>query len=194
MVTRATVNLRVPGASVHAFSARSIDGTLVPLNRFAGSVLLIVNVASRCGFTPQYAGLERVHRTYRDRGFSVLAFPCNQFGGQEPGTDEEIRAFCASTFDVTFPVFAKVRVNGPAADPLFVHLKSTKRGWLGVGRISWNFTKFLIDRRGRVVGRFAPATAPAALVPDIERLLAEPRPPGAETFSAPVEDSGSPLR
>ena len=140
----------------------------------AGKVLLIVNTASKCGFTPQYAELEALYRDYRDRGFEVLAFPCNQFGAQEPGNAEEIANFCSLTYDVSFPLFAKVEVNGPGADPLWTWLKAEKPGLLGIGAIKWNFTKFLVDRQGRVRSRHAPTVKPAALRGEIERLLAEP--------------------
>jgi glutathione peroxidase len=134
-------------------------------------VLLIVNTASKCGFTPQYEGLEALHRKYAQRGLAVLAFPCNQFGAQEPGDAEEIANFCRLTYDVTFPVFAKVDVNGPAAAPLFQHLKQAAKGVLGSEAIKWNFTKFLVDRSGRVAARYAPTTKPEAIEADIERLL-----------------------
>jgi glutathione peroxidase len=158
--------------TVFDYTARSIDGRDVALRQYAGHVLLIVNVASRCGYTPQYAGLERLHRTYAGRGFAVLGFPCNQFGRQEPGRDAEIQAFCASTYGVTFPLFAKVRVNGRETHPLFSHLKTRRRGWLGLERIAWNFTKFLVDREGRSVRRFGPTVTPERLRPEIERALA----------------------
>ena len=147
------------------------DGTATDLSRFEGQVLLIVNTASKCGFTPQYEGLEALYRKYKDRGFSVLAFPCNQFGQQEPGDAEEIASFCRLTIDVTFPVFGKIDVNGPDAAPLFRHLKSEAKGLLGSEAIKWNFTKFLVDRDGRVAGRYAPTTTPEALERDIEALL-----------------------
>ncbi len=134
-------------------------------------MLLIVNTASKCGFTPQYEGLEALHRKYAQRGLAVLAFPCNQFGAQEPGDAEEIANFCRLTYDVTFPVFAKVDVNGPAAAPLFQHLKQAAKGVLGSEAIKWNFTKFLVDRSGRVAARYAPTTKPEAIEADIERLL-----------------------
>ncbi|PHK94725.1 glutathione peroxidase [Pseudoroseomonas rhizosphaerae] len=155
-----------------AFSARRADGRETPLAEFAGQVLLVVNTASACGFTPQYAGLEALQRDYGPRGFSVLAFPCNQFGGQEPGDEASIAQFCETRFNATFPLFAKVEVNGEGAHPLFRHLKAQKPGVLGTEAIKWNFTKFLIDRQGRVAGRFAPATAPEKLRSEIERLLA----------------------
>ena len=157
--------------SIHTFTVRDIDGNDVPLEQFRGKTLLIVNVASKCGFTPQYEGLEALHRKYADRGFAVLAFPCNQFGGQEPGTEQEIREFCTTTYDVTFPLFSKVEVNGGAAHPLWQHLKSAQPGVLGSEAIKWNFTKFLVDRDGRVVERFAPTARPEDLKPAIEKLL-----------------------
>ena len=147
------------------------DGSETDLSPFAGKVLLIVNTASKCGFTPQYAGLEALYRKYEDRGFAVLAFPCNQFGAQEPGDAEEIASFCSLTYDVTFPVFAKVDVNGADAAPLFRHLKSAAKGVLGSEAIKWNFTKFLVDRDGNVVERYAPTTTPEAIEQDIERRL-----------------------
>lgn len=137
----------------------------------AGEVLLIVNTASKCGFTPQYAGLEALHRKYKDRGFSILAFPCNQFGAQEPGDAAEIANFCSLTYDVTFPVYAKIDVNGENAAPLFEALKKAAPGVLGSKGIKWNFTKFLVDRSGQKVERFAPTTSPDAIGPEIEKLL-----------------------
>ena len=157
-------------ASVHDFTATSLTGEEVPLKRFEGKLLLIVNTASACGFTPQYRGLEALHRQYEPRGLAVLGFPCNQFGGQEPGTAEEISAFCTDKYDVTFPLFAKIDVNGADAHPLFKFLKSEKTGLLG-SAIKWNFTKFLVDRTGQVVSRHAPTTAPDALKKEIEALL-----------------------
>ncbi|BAM87837.1 glutathione peroxidase [Bradyrhizobium oligotrophicum S58] len=157
-------------ASIYDFTATSLSGEEVPLKRFEGQVLLIVNTASACGFTPQYRGLEALHRAYADRGFAVLGFPCNQFGAQEPGTAEEIGAFCAGKYDVTFPLFAKIDVNGADAHPLYRFLKGEKTGLLG-SAIKWNFTKFLVDRTGHVVSRHAPTTTPEALKKDIEALL-----------------------
>jgi glutathione peroxidase len=154
-----------------AIPIRAADGSDTDLSPYAGKVLLIVNTASRCGFTPQYGGLEALHRTYGERGLAVLAFPCNQFGAQEPGDAGEIANFCRLTYDVTFPVFAKVDVNGPAAAPLFQHLKQGAKGVLGSEAIKWNFTKFLVNRSGRVVARYAPSTKPEAIAADIERLL-----------------------
>ena len=153
------------------FTATRLDGTEQKLSDYAGKVVLVVNVASRCGFTPQYEGLEALWRTYRDRGFVVLGFPCNQFGEQEPGTAEEIARFCTLTYDVTFPMFARIDVNGPAAHPLYKWLKSEAPGVLRTEGVKWNFTKFLIDRDGRYVSRFASVDEPASLARDIEALL-----------------------
>ena len=157
--------------SIHDLSARAIEGGERSLGDFRGKVLLIVNVASQCGFTPQYTGLEALYRKYGERGFAVLGFPCDQFGHQEPGNEEEIRNFCSLKYDVTFPMFAKVEVNGAGAHPLFAELKSAAKGVLGTEAIKWNFTKFLIDREGRVVRRYAPTDTPASLERDIEALL-----------------------
>ena len=156
--------------SVHDFTATSIDGHDVSLASFAGQVLLVVNTASRCGFPPQYGGLDELHRDLGPRGFSVLGFPCNQFAHQEPGSNNDIAAFCQGR-GVSFPVFARIDVNGGAAHPLYQHLRSARRGLFGSGSIKWNFTKFLVDRAGRVADRFGPAVTPARLRPDIERLL-----------------------
>lgn len=153
------------------FSAPLLDGTPTSLNRWHGEVLLIVNTASRCGFTPQYAGLEALQQRYAARGFSVLGFPCNQFGRQEPGDDAAIGGFCQRNYGVSFPMFAKVDVNGRGAHPLFVWLKREKPGLLGTPGIKWNFTKFLLDRQGHVVSRHAPTTKPQALSGAIEALL-----------------------
>jgi glutathione peroxidase len=157
-------------ASLYDFTAISLEGEVVPMRRFAGQVLLIVNTASACGFTPQYRGLEALYREFAPRGFAVLGFPCNQFGGQEPGTASDIAAFCTDKYDVTFPIFSKIDVNGAAAHPLYKFLKSEKSGLLG-SAIKWNFTKFLVDRSGRVVSRYAPTTKPDALKKEIEALL-----------------------
>ena len=153
------------------FSARSLDGRDVSLADFRGKALLIVNTASKCGFTPQYAGRQRLHVELGPRGFAVLGFPCNQFGQQEPGDADEIRNFCSLTYDVSFPMFARIDVNGDDAHPLFKHLKAEMPGLLGSEAIKWNFTKFLVDRNGRVVERYAPTTKPEALRADIEALL-----------------------
>jgi glutathione peroxidase len=153
------------------FTAHTLDGAPAPLADHRGDALLIVNVASKCGFTPQYAGLEALHRKYKARGLTVLGFPCNQFGAQEPGGPEEIASFCTLTYDVSFPVMSKIDVNGPGAHPLFVWLKRQKRGLLGTSGVKWNFTKFLVGRDGRVKGRFAPTTEPKALEGAIEAAL-----------------------
>ncbi|MBM4215613.1 MAG: glutathione peroxidase [Gammaproteobacteria bacterium] len=158
-------------SNVHDFSARAIDGLDRSLTEYKGKVLLIVNVASKCGFTPQYTGLEALQRKYADRGFAVLGFPCDQFGHQEPGNEDEIRNFCSLNYDVTFPMFAKIEVNGAGAHPLYEHLKSSAKGVLGTEGIKWNFTKFLIDREGHVVRRYAPTDKPESLAADIEALL-----------------------
>ena len=158
-------------ASVHDFSARAIDGVDRSLAEYKGKVLLVVNVASKCGFTPQYSGLEALQRQYADRGFAVLGFPCDQFGHQEPGNEEEIRKFCSLNYDVTFPMFAKIEVNGAGSHPLYEHLKSSAPGVLGTEGIKWNFTKFLVDREGHVVRRYAPTDKPESLAADIEKLL-----------------------
>jgi glutathione peroxidase len=156
--------------SLHDFTARLADGTEQSLAAYRGQVLLVVNTASRCGFTPQYAGLQALHAEHAPRGFSVLGFPCNQFGGQEPGSEAEIAAFCDTRFGVSFPLFAKVEVNGPRAHPLWVWLRSRKGGFL-TDAIKWNFTKFLVDAEGRVVSRHPPTTTPQALARDIAALL-----------------------
>ena len=157
--------------AITELTVHAADGKLVDLKTYAGRVLLIVNTASKCGFTPQYDGLEALHRDYAERGFEVLAFPCNQFGGQEPGDAAEIANFCTLTYDVTFPVFAKIDVNGAGADPLFERLKSDAPGVLGSKAIKWNFTKFLVGRDGVVVDRYAPTTKPEDIRKDIEKLL-----------------------
>jgi glutathione peroxidase len=157
--------------SLHDITARRLDGSERDLGEFRGKVLLIVNVASRCGFTPQYTGLEALYRKYKDRGFVVLGFPCNQFGAQEPGDEAEIGSFCSTTYDVTFPLFAKVEVNGAGTHPLYQFLKSARPGVLGTEAIKWNFTKFLVDRSGNVVSRHAPKDTPESLEGEIEALL-----------------------
>ena len=155
------------------FKADDISGSAVDLSKYKGQVLLIVNTASKCGFTPQYKGLEQVYEQFKDQGAVVLGFPCNQFGGQEPEGEAEIGAFCEKNFGVTFPLFAKVEVNGGGAHPLFQHLKKAAPGLLGTEAIKWNFTKFLVKKDGSVYKRYAPSTAPEELVGDIEKLLAE---------------------
>jgi len=156
---------------IHDFSARTIEGAAQSLAAYRGKVLLIVNVASRCGFTPQYTGLEALQRKYADRGFAVLGFPCDQFGAQEPGDENEIKNFCRLNYDVTFPMFAKIEVNGAGAHPLYSHLKSSAKGLLGSESIKWNFTKFLVDRSGKVLKRYAPQDKPEAIAADIEAAL-----------------------
>ncbi|MCA1197478.1 glutathione peroxidase [Sphingomonas sp. R647] len=150
---------------------KAASGERTDLSSYAGDVLLVVNVASKCGFTPQYTGLEELHRRYGTRGFEVLGFPCNQFGAQEPGDAAEIANFCSLTYDVTFPVFGKVDVNGADAAPLYRWLKKEAPGLFGTEGIKWNFTKFLIDREGNVVERYAPQTKPEDIAADIEKLL-----------------------
>ena len=152
------------------FTLKDIDGKDVNLADYKGRVVMIVNVASKCGMTPQYKALEAAYRKYKDQGFVVLGFPANDFKGQEPGSDEEIKAFCTGKYDVTFPMFAKIDVNGSRAHPLFNHLKNAKSGLLGAS-IKWNFTKFLVDRSGKVVGRYAPTVTPEGMRKDIEALL-----------------------
>ncbi len=162
-------------SSVYDFSARTIDGDEQSLSDFRGHVLLITNVASKCGFTPQYEGLQELQRDLGDKGFAVLGFPCDQFAHQEPGDEEEIKNFCSLTYDVSFPMFAKVDVNGASEHPLYRWLKNESKGLVG-GRIKWNFTKFLIGRDGAVIKRYAPTTKPAQIRGDIEAALAAPLP------------------
>lgn len=157
--------------SIYDFSAATLEGKPVSLNDYAGKVLLVVNTASKCGLTPQYEGLEALYEQYRERGLMVLGFPCNQFGAQEPGTADEIGSFCHKNYGVTFPMFEKIDVNGDAAHPLYRWLKSSAKGVLGSEGIKWNFTKFLVDRHGQEVERFAPTTTPEDLKPAIEKLL-----------------------
>lgn len=156
---------------VHAFTVPALGGGDIRLADYGGRVMLLVNTASQCGFTPQYAGLEALWRTYRERGFVVIGFPCDQFGHQEPGDAAAIAGFCATRFGVSFPLSAKIQVNGPQAHPLYRHLVRAAPGLLGTRAIKWNFTKFLVGRDGRVLRRYAPATPPAALAADIEDLL-----------------------
>ena len=158
-------------STIYDYTVDDIKGAPVGLDRYRGQVLLVVNTASKCGFTPQYKGLEALYEKYGPRGLTVLGFPCNQFGGQEPGGEDEIATFCEVNYGVTFPMFAKIDVNGEAAAPLFDYLKKAKRGLLGSEAIKWNFTKFLVDRDGRVVERYAPNAEPASIEPDIEKLL-----------------------
>jgi len=156
---------------IYEFTTRTLDGKPLPLADFEGKVLLIVNTASECGFTPQYAGLESLHRKYAARGLAVLGFPCNQFGSQEPGDAATIGAFCEKNFGVSFPLSEKIEVNGEGAHPLYRYLTSEAPGILGTTAIKWNFTKFLIDRSGKVVDRYAPTTKPEELEAQIEQLL-----------------------
>ncbi len=161
-------------ASFYDFSTKTIDGTPRSLRDYTGKVALVVNVASQCGLTPQYGGLEELYERFKDRGLVVLGFPCNQFGGQEPGTEGEIKTFCETRFGVTFPLFSKVDVNGPSRDPLYEFLTAAPTKPDGPGDIQWNFAKFLVDRAGKVAARFSPATAPVSeeIVGALERLLA----------------------
>lgn len=158
--------------SLYDFTAKAADGNALPLADYRGKVLLIVNTASKCGFTPQYEGLEELYRKYHEQGFEILAFPCNQFGEQEPGDAAEIANFCSLTYDVTFPVLAKVDVNGKQEDPIWAYLKKQQTGLLGFSGIKWNFTKFLVDREGNIVARHAPTTKPYQLEEEIKALLA----------------------
>jgi glutathione peroxidase len=157
--------------TLYDIEARTIDGATKPLRAYEGKALLIVNVASKCGFTPQYAGLEALYEKFAEKGFVVLGFPCNQFGAQEPGSESEIASFCAANYGVSFPMFAKIDVNGDNAHPLYKFLKHAAPGILGSEAIKWNFTKFLVDRSGKVVKRYAPTDTPQSLEQDIEATL-----------------------
>jgi glutathione peroxidase len=161
--------------SLYDFNVTTIDGQSEKLEAYRGQVLLVVNVASRCGFTPQYADLEALYRKHRAEGFTVLGFPCDQFAHQEPGDEAEIKNFCSLHYDVTFPLFAKIKVNGADAHPLYRFLKAARRGIFYTKAIKWNFTKFLVDRAGTVERRYAPNTTPAQLEEDVVALLAAPR-------------------
>jgi len=158
--------------TIHDFTATDIQGQQQNLADYRGKVLLIVNVASKCGFTPQYTGLEKLHRQYGEQGFEVLGFPCDQFGHQEPGDEAEIKNFCSLNYDVTFPMYAKVDVNGGDAHPLWKWLKDEKGGILGIDAIKWNFTKFLVGRDGQVIKRYAPTDTPESMAKDVEKALA----------------------
>ncbi|WP_313620067.1 glutathione peroxidase [Achromobacter sp.] len=158
-------------STIHDFSARAIDGTEQSLGTYRGRVLLVVNVASKCGFTPQYSGLEELYRTLKDDGLTVLGFPCDQFGHQEPGDEAEIRNFCSTQYDITFPLYAKIDVNGPNAHPLYQWLKGEKPGVFGTEGIKWNFTKFLVGRDGRVIKRYAPTDTPTSIREDVVTAL-----------------------
>ena len=162
-----------PAETCYGFEVEDASGLKSTLEEFHGDVLLIVNTASKCGLTPQFKGLERLHQRYQKEGLRVLAFPCNQFGGQEPGEAEEVRLFCETHYSVTFPIYGKVNVNGKSAHPLFLHLKEQAPGLMGTKSIKWNFTKFLVNRRGVAVQRFGPKNEPEALVSVIETLLGE---------------------
>ena len=157
--------------SIYDFSAKTIDGEEESLSKYKGKVLLVVNVASKCGFTPQYTGLEALHRKLGRKGLAVLGFPCNQFGKQEPGDEEQIKNFCSTKYDVSFPLFAKIDVNGAKAHPLYQFLKKEAAGVLGTEAVKWNFTKFLVDRKGKVVRRYAPSDKPEKLEEEIAALL-----------------------
>ena len=158
-------------AGIYDFTVKDIHGKAVKLGRYKGKALLIVNTASKCGFTPQYKGLEALYEKLHGKGLEILGFPCNQFGAQEPGTATDIESFCEINYGVTFPLFAKIDVNGKSAAPLYQHLKEAKPGLLGSEAIKWNFTKFLVDREGKVVERYAPNVEPASLAGDIQKLL-----------------------
>ena len=158
-------------SAIYDFKVKTIDGKDVSLSEYRGKALLIVNVASKCGFTPQYQGLEKLYETFKEKGFEVLGFPCNQFGSQEPGSEQEIQQFCTLNYGVKFPMFSKVDVNGPDAHPLYRFLKKEEKGILGTEAIKWNFTKFLVDKQGNVVERFAPQTDPTAISKKVEDLL-----------------------
>jgi glutathione peroxidase len=157
--------------SLYDFHVRTIEGDKYALSRYKGKVLLIVNVASRCGFTPQYSGLEKLYKRYKDEGFEILGFPCNQFRNQEPADEATIKSFCKLRYGVTFPMFAKIKVNGDDAHPLYKYLKKVQAGFLGTESIKWNFTKFLVDREGHVIKRFGSMTKPSEIEADIKRLL-----------------------
>ena len=160
--------------NAYDFSAKTIDGSERPLSDFRGKALLVVNVASKCGFTPQYTGLEALYRKFKDKGIEVLGFPCDQFGHQEPGDEAEIRNFCSTQYDITFPLFAKIDVNGADAHPLYRWLKGEKPGVFGTEGIKWNFTKFLVGRDGQVIKRYGPTDTPAGLKDDVVQALSAP--------------------
>lgn len=157
--------------SIYDYKVKDIDGNEVVISEFKDKVLMIVNVASKCGFTPQYEGLQKLYDAYKDQGLVVLGFPCNQFGAQEQGGEAEIKDFCETNFSISFPMFAKIDVNGDNADPLFLFLQNAKKGFMDTGPIKWNFSKFLVDREGNVVGRYGSLDDPAALEDDIKKLL-----------------------
>jgi glutathione peroxidase len=157
--------------SIYDFKVKDIDGNEVAMSDYKGKVLMIVNVASKCGFTPQYDGLQKLYDNYKDQGLVVLGFPCNQFGAQEQGGEAEIKDFCETNFSISFPLFAKIDVNGDNADPLFLFLQNAKKGFMDTGPIKWNFSKFIVDKEGNVVGRYGSLDDPAALEDDIKKLL-----------------------
>ena len=157
--------------SIYDYKVKDIDGNEVAMSEFKDKVLMIVNVASKCGFTPQYEGLQKLYDAYKDRGLVVLGFPCNQFGAQEQGGEAEIKDFCETNFSISFPMFAKIDVNGDNADPLFLFLQNAKKGFMDTGPIKWNFSKFVVDKEGNVVGRYGSLDDPAALEDDIKKLL-----------------------
>jgi glutathione peroxidase len=159
--------------TVYDYNVIDINGNEVSLSEYKGKVMLIVHVASECGYTKQYTGLQQIYDTYKDKGFVVLGFPCNQFGGQEPGSEEDIKSFCTTNFGVTFPMFSKIDVNGDNAHPLYIYLKSQEKGVLGTQAIKWNFAKFLVDKNGNVVDRIGTQTTPESLTAQIEELLAK---------------------
>ncbi|WP_397599714.1 glutathione peroxidase [Silvanigrella sp.] len=161
----------MPNESIYDFEAKDINGNVKKLSEFKGSALLVVNTASKCGFTPQFDGLEKLFKNYSNKGFQILGFPCNQFGSQEPGDENEIKNFCSLTYNVTFPMFAKVEVNGNNAHPLYKYLKKNSKGFLGTEFVKWNFTKFLIGKNGEVLKRYAPTDTPDEIAKDLEELL-----------------------
>jgi glutathione peroxidase len=161
----------MPNESIYDFEAKDIDGSLKKLSEYKGNALLVVNTASKCGFTPQYEGLEKLYKNYNNKGFQILGFPCNQFGGQEPGDENEIKNFCSLSYQVTFPMFAKIEVNGNNAHPLYKYLKKNSKGFLGTEFIKWNFTKFLIGKNGEVLKRYSPTDTPEDISKDLEELL-----------------------
>lgn len=159
------------GKEFYSFSVKTSNNETMPLEKYTGKVVLVVNVASKCGFTPQYDGLEKLYEKFKDKNFTILGFPCNQFGSQEPGSNEEIQSFCKMNYGVTFPVMAKIDVNGANADPLYTWLKDAAPGVLGTEMIKWNFTKFLVGKDGKVIKRYAPNAEPASIAEDIEKAL-----------------------
>jgi glutathione peroxidase len=168
-----TLNAGETMKDIYDFNVATITREAQSMEMYKDKVLLIVNVASKCGYTPQYEGLEKLYKTYKDQGFEILAFPCNQFGGQEPGAEKQILNFCRTNFDVTFPLFAKIDVNGKDTHPLYVYLKNKAPGILGTKSIKWNFTKFLVDKKGNVISRYGSSTKPEEIRSDIEKLLEE---------------------